>query len=249
MMQNQWFVNWDKNPLGANWFTKIRHISKSYTFVTLPQVIWTKFIDVKRIQGNTLIKGTVEQRRSPRVSQMSPDKEKVINESYAINECDLLLYCYNESPKGKGLQTSRKRHWPIAKQVCNSRDHAEICCKLCQLNCKSAKPQDCSRDCCGQPARLAITSVVLGKRHQSEYQHWKKPDVLKTKKILSCLAGDRLPESRQLYRLISILSIQSKVLERHVHTSFYEFRWQQTQSSEYPLVSIPFLSLTMQLWL
>ena len=28
---------------------------------------------------------------------MSPDKEKVINKSYAISECDLLLYCYNES--------------------------------------------------------------------------------------------------------------------------------------------------------
>ena len=52
---------------------------------------------MKRIQGNILIKGTVEQRKSPRVSQMSPDKEKVINKSYAISECDLLLYCYNES--------------------------------------------------------------------------------------------------------------------------------------------------------
>ena len=89
------------------------------------------------------LKGTVERRRSPRVHKCRQIRiRSSTSRMQLMNDLLLYLHCYNESATGKGLQTSRKRHWPIAKQVCNSRDHAEICCKLCQLNCKSAIPQD-----------------------------------------------------------------------------------------------------------
>ena len=70
---------------------RFRYISKSYTFVTLPQVIWTKFIDVKRIQGNTLIKGTVEQRRNPRVHKCR--QIRIRSSTSRMQLMNVICYC------------------------------------------------------------------------------------------------------------------------------------------------------------
>ena len=66
-------------------------------------------------------------------------------------------------------------------------------------------------------------SVFLDKGHQSEYQYWEFFGVLERslRVCLVCKAGDRL--SMDNYRPISILCILSKVIERHVHTSMYEY--------------------------
>lgn len=66
-------------------------------------------------------------------------------------------------------------------------------------------------------------NVFLDKGHQSEYQHWEFSGMLE-RSLRVCLvykAGDRL--SMDSYRPISILCILSKVIERHVHTSMYEY--------------------------
>ena len=50
------------------------------------------FCRLEKNSGKHLNEGYCWAKEEPKSPQMSPDKDKVINESYAINECDLLLY-------------------------------------------------------------------------------------------------------------------------------------------------------------